>query len=170
MSRLLGIAITAGAVAWVAMLTVAPLFISRTEGTSIMAAVYGAAGLVCHQRAERSFALAGTQLPVCARCFGLYAAAAAGVMAGCAFGGGWIRAGTRQVRAILALAAAPTAVTVFVEWLELAFPSNIARAAAAVPLGAAAGWIVVRLLFNEAAAGKFPRDAASMQPPTRVHP
>lgn len=153
MSRLLGITLTAGAVAWVGVLIAAPLLVSRGEGTSIMGAVYGAAGLICHQRPERSFALAGVQVPVCARCFGLYAAGAAGAIAGCAFGRRRVRAGSRQVRALLALAAAPTAITVVAEWLGVAFPSNAVRAAAALPLGVAAGWILVRLLLDEASRG-----------------
>ena len=35
---------------------------------------------ICHQIAERSFHLAGAQLPVCARCTGIYAGFAAGVV------------------------------------------------------------------------------------------
>ena len=161
MSRLLGICLTAGAVAWVAILIATPLAVSRGERTSMAAAVYSAAGLVCHQRPERSFTIEGVQLPVCARCFGLYAAAAAGAIAGVAFGGRRIRAGSRQVRAVLALAAAPTAITVAVEWLGVAFPSNTTRALAALPLGVAAGWILVRLLLDEAC----PRGFASRPPP-----
>ena len=40
-----------------------------------------AAGRVCHQRPERSFHVAGVQLPVCARCTGLYVSGAAGALA-----------------------------------------------------------------------------------------
>jgi hypothetical protein len=34
--------------------------------------VYSAAGLVCHQRPDRSFFTHGVQWPVCGRCAGLY--------------------------------------------------------------------------------------------------
>src|SRR4051794_15491567 len=47
----------------------------------LSAAVYFSAGLLCHQRPERSFFLWGTQFPVCARCAGIYAGAALGVIA-----------------------------------------------------------------------------------------
>ena len=40
---------------------------------------YAAGSIVCHQIPERSFHIAGVQLPVCARCTGLYAGALAGV-------------------------------------------------------------------------------------------
>src|SRR4051794_4963923 len=46
----------------------------------LSAAVYFSAGLLCHQRPERSFYLWGTQFPVCARCAGIYAGAALGVI------------------------------------------------------------------------------------------
>jgi len=36
--------------------------------------VYAAGGVVCHQLPDRSFLLWGHQLPVCARCTGIYAA------------------------------------------------------------------------------------------------
>ena len=45
------------------------------------AAVYAAGSLVCHQRPERSFHLAGAQLPVCARCLGLYVGGFVGAIA-----------------------------------------------------------------------------------------
>jgi hypothetical protein len=47
----------------------------------LSAAVYFSGSLLCHQRPERSFYLWGTQLPVCARCAGIYAGAALGVIA-----------------------------------------------------------------------------------------
>src|ERR1700759_4044801 len=36
--------------------------------------------LICHQRPERSFWIFGTPLAVCARCLGIYAGAAAGLL------------------------------------------------------------------------------------------
>lgn len=149
MSRLLAVALTAASVAWVALLIAAPLVLARAPGSPSIAVLYTAAGLVCHQRPERSFAIAGTQLPVCARCLGLYAAGAAGAVAALAVGARRLRGGSRAVRVALALAAAPTIVTVVVEWVALAVPSNAVRAVAALPLGAAAGWIFVQLLLDE---------------------
>lgn len=47
----------------------------------LSAAVYFSGSLLCHQRPERSFYLWSTQFPVCARCAGIYAGAALGVIA-----------------------------------------------------------------------------------------
>ena len=117
------------------------------------ALVYEAAGLICHQRPERSFHLAGIQLPVCARCLGLYASGAAGALAACV--AGFAASGevlsARATRA-LALAAVPTAATVALEWVGWIHPGGVARAVAAAPLGALAGWLFVRAL----AAGDTP--------------
>lgn len=84
-------------------------------------------------------------MPVCARCFGLYASGAlAAVVA-------WIGIGrtSRRSREALILAAVPTALTIPIEWLGFSPLSNAIRATAAVPLGAAAGWTFVRALRAE---------------------
>ena len=44
------------------------------------AVMYAAGSFICHQIPERSFHLDGIQLPVCARCFGLYGGGALGSM------------------------------------------------------------------------------------------
>lgn len=44
-------------------------------------ALYGAFGMVCHQIGARAFHVEGFPLAVCARCFGLYVGALAGVAA-----------------------------------------------------------------------------------------
>lgn len=145
MRRLLPAALTVAAVVWVALLIVAPWFPRE------MALAYEFAARICHQKPERSFHLAGIQLPVCARCFGLYVSGAVAAAAA------WLS--TRGQRAALdaptarlvfGAAALPTIVTVALEWLGLAYPSNMARAIAALPLGAAAGWVFVRMLLVEA--------------------
>src|SRR4249919_1949081 len=46
----------------------------------IIAIIYAAGGLICHQRPERSFFLDGHQFPVCARCTGLYLSGAIGIV------------------------------------------------------------------------------------------
>ena len=42
----------------------------------LVAGVYAVGSIVCHQRPERSFHLWGAQMPVCARCTGIYMGAA----------------------------------------------------------------------------------------------
>ncbi len=142
----LAVALTAGAVAWVALLVLAAAAAAHGTASPFVLLTYQAAGLVCHQRPERSFHLAGVPLAVCARCFGLYAAATAGALF--AWRGSTrardVRA--RTARLLLAITAMPTALTVAGEWLQLLHPSSAARALAALPLGAAAGWLIVTLM------------------------
>jgi uncharacterized membrane protein len=87
-------------------------------------------------------------MPVCARCTGLYLSGALGAVAA------WLTVPLmpRRTRTVIVAAAVPTIVTLASEWAGLAQPGNVARAVAAVPLGAACGWIFVRLLRAEAAA------------------
>jgi hypothetical protein len=47
------------------------------------------------------------------------------------------------------LAALPTAITLAIEWSGAANPGNVLRAIAALPLGAVAGWLFVRMLRVE---------------------
>jgi uncharacterized membrane protein len=149
MHRTLAAALAAGALLWSAAIALAPLALaSQSPSIAAPAAfLYQAAGLICHQRPERSFHLAGVQLPVCGRCAGLYFAAAAAVLPA------WLLpigpGGARQTRTILAIAAAPTAATFALELAGLLFPSNLTRALCAAPLGAAAAWIFIRSLKSE---------------------
>ena len=96
--------------------------------------------VICHQRPERSFFLHDRQLPVCARCTGLYLGAAIAAPAA-------LLAATvlvvRRPRWILAVAALPTLVTWTTEFAGLAHFSNATRFAAAVPLGFIAAWLVL---------------------------
>ena len=108
-------------------------------------AVNVAASFVCHQRDERSFHLKGARLAVCGRCTGLYVAGALGALTAW-FGVARVPARTRR---LVVFAALPTAITLAVEWSGAANPGNVLRAASALPLGAAAGWLFVRLLRVE---------------------
>jgi uncharacterized membrane protein len=117
--------------AWVVLLLAAPL---AAFGVPLSGATYAFGSVICHQRPERSFHLGAAQLPVCARCFGLYAGAVLGALAGLK-GRPTSRA---RLRALIVVAAVPTAVTWAAEILGLWFPANATRFAAALPLGAAA--------------------------------
>jgi uncharacterized membrane protein len=158
--RTFAAALTAGALLWSAALLLAPLGLHGRHPVLGTAAtfVYEGAGLICHQKSQRSFHPGGVQQPVCARCAGLYFSGAAGVVVA------WMgrrRAGQvpRHTRAVLVAAAIPTAVTVALELAGLAHPSNVVRALSALPLGGAAGWVFVRLLRadEDAAAAQGPR-------------
>jgi uncharacterized membrane protein len=102
--------------------------------------VYLAASRVCHQRPERSFQSAGVKWPVCGRCSGLYLAAPAGALVGALVLG---RRRYSPVR-LLAIAAIPTAITIALEWPHLADVTNVHRFVAALPLGAAIAYVLVR--------------------------
>ncbi len=101
--------------------------------------VYAAAAEVCHQRPDRSFHTADTPWPVCGRCSGLYLAAPVGAVLG------WSRRRRPRpsARAWLAVVALPTVVTLGLEWWGMPM-TNVARALAAVPLGAGVAAILVR--------------------------
>jgi uncharacterized membrane protein len=135
--------LTTAAVLWTAVVFTAPHGLAGVPAVS--AIVYASASLVCHQRPDRSFHAAGNPLPVCARCSGLYLSAALGALAA------WFGLARMppRVKALLVAAAIPTLLTVAGEWAGVASPSNVLRAAAALPLGAASGWILIRLLRAE---------------------
>jgi uncharacterized membrane protein len=143
-TTLLAIAIVT--VAWVTAVFAAPLA-ACTTASGASALVYAVGSLICHQRPERSFHLAGSQLPVCARCVGLYAGAAVGAIAWVVAAGLGRQASPRSarlrqlrtVRTLIVIAALPTAVsasTALAGWWD---PGNALRAALALPLGLAIG-------------------------------
>lgn len=131
------------AVGWVAVLLSAPFL-----PTLVAALTYAFGSLICHQIPERSFHLQGFQLPVCARCLGIYS--------GAAFAAAWMsmpatwlpRTGQslQHPRLVTVAAAMPTVVTVALEWAGLWRPSNVTRAVAGAPLGIAVAFVVMRAL------------------------
>lgn len=112
----------------------------------LVAFIFAIGSVICHQLPDRSFYLDGQQLPVCARCTGLYLSGAAGFLAW------WIAKAARRWRpialvprraiAIVAVAAAPTVVSFASGVLGVWDGSNVTRAVLAVPLGLAAGAVV----------------------------
>ena len=145
MERRIALFLTIAAVLWAAAIVLTPFSSQHPSGQVFAGAIRAAGALVCHQRVERSFTIAGAALPVCARCTGLYLAGAAGALAA------WLVVPLmpRRTRATVLAAAAPTLATVALEWAGLVSPGNIVRAMAAVPLGAACGWVFVRMLRAE---------------------
>lgn len=147
-NRRLVLGLAAGlSLAWLLLLVAAPVLAPASEG--LAAVVYAIGSLICHQRPERSFHLGGHQLPVCARCLGLYAGGAAGL------GVWWVRTrrqidgwSPRRALRVLLVAAVPTAATVATAWLGLGDPANTWRALLALPLGGAAGLIAAAALTD----------------------
>jgi uncharacterized membrane protein len=124
---------------WLALLLAAP---TVAFGVPASGLTYALGSLVCHQRPERSFHVSAAQVPVCARCAGLYAGAAIGSVL--AILAGWRPSPSMsRWRAVLLAAAVPTAATWIAEAAGVTEPSNTVRAVAALPLGTAVAWVVV---------------------------
>ena len=134
----------AGALLWVALLPAAAWAGSRHGDSmvvwSLAACVDLAASFVCHQIPARSFHLWGAQLPVCARCTGIYVGAATAALL--TLSRGTPKALVSSPALALSVAAAPTIATLVIEWTTGA-SSNWVRASAGLPLGAAAAWVVI---------------------------
>ena len=124
----------------VALIVAAPLL--RAGGlVGAAGAVYQAFGMVCHQMGARSFHVEGFQLAVCARCFGLYVGALAGVAAY-----PLARPLARRDmpgRAWLLAAALPTAVDFALGFFGVWENTHLSRFLTALLLGAAAAFYVV---------------------------
>ena len=156
-------AFVAASVAWAVMLPLAPYVASRPHaspaGTALVVAVYGIGSLICHQLPERSYRLWTAQMPVCARCAGIYFGAAIAAIAAAAaplkrrstYGAerrpAYVRhrfSGAATPRVMLALAVAPTLVTLVYEWMTGHMPAHWIRFAAGVPIGVAVAWLVIQ--------------------------
>jgi len=150
------IALAIIAFVWIAALVWAPTPAAgvadgwRSRAAYASALVYVAGSYICHQRPERSFHRGAAQLPVCARCFGLYAGGLFGVLAWAGFAGIGSAASTRAIRIlqsrrlrlVLISAALPTMISLAVTWLGWWDVPNAPRAVSALPLGSAIGALV----------------------------
>ena len=112
----------------------------------LVALVHAAGSVICHQLPDRSFFVDGRQLPVCARCTGLYLSGAMGLLGWVAVKAarGWrgITLSPRGALATVAAAALPTALSYATGVTGVWDGSNVTRALLAVPLGVAAGAVV----------------------------
>jgi uncharacterized membrane protein len=149
----LGVALALTAVTWLALLVITPL-----APSSLATLIYAVGSVICHQLPERSFHLAGFQLPVCARCLGIYAGAAAAASihvlgATIADTARWRLLSPAAARRVFLGSALPTIVTVALEWSGVWFPTNVVRAMAGVVVGAGGALVVMgavaTLNYNE---------------------
>ncbi len=149
-----------------AALVQTPVWATRPENSNqgrpgwrvgVSALVYASGAWICHQRPERSFHRAGAQLPVCARCAGLYAAGLLGVIVWAVVTGTGRAASARarrfvsqgMFRSALIASALPTIVTVAAAWLGWWEPGNAVRALLATPLGAAIGGTIAAVAAGD---------------------
>ena len=164
---------------WLFLLLVSPYVVTHAPpGGALFGAggsVYLAGRVVCHQRAERSFHAWGAQLPVCARCIGIYAGALLGSLLA-VWGSARRSAGPVSPppagaqrghppdwRVRLAIAALPTAGSVGLELAGIWAQSPRLRCVAAIPLGFTAAWfvgmhaaeVVARMFPGLSAAGTY---------------
>jgi uncharacterized membrane protein len=151
------------AVGWLALLTVGPILPVPLAGF-----LYVVGSHICHQRPERSFHVFGAQLPVCARCMGIYAGGAVGLLLTLSRS---IRERfpQRSTRMLLLAGAAPTLITVIAEWSGAWLGSNHVRASAGVPLGLAVAFVVAQAAATLHYGECVPRrPIASNRPPTPI--
>jgi hypothetical protein len=140
--------VAAAAAGWAGWLVAVPVI--AAAGPSRLAAwagavTYRAGAVICHQQDARSLHVGGVRMPVCARCFGLYAGGGAGALAAAV----WVFAARRPMRVPLTrsrLAAVACALPTLAAWAGehlagLTVPGG-ARAALAIPLGAAVAAVV----------------------------
>lgn len=138
---------------WTAWLVVAPILArADSDGPALWAAAltYRAGAVICHQQDVRSFHVAGFRMPVCARCFGLYAGAAAGAAAVLGWtlpprrrgAAGLPRLRLARLRWLVLASGVPTLAAWAGEHLAGATVSGQVRALAAAPLGAAVAALV----------------------------
>jgi uncharacterized membrane protein len=151
-------AFIAASVAWAVLLVAAPFLAScphaSTLASALIVGVYGIGSLICHQLPERSYHLWAAQMPVCARCTGIYVGAVLGALGARPLRVLGARAfqpplALRRSRLLLALAVTPTLATLAYEWSTGEMPSHAIRAAAGIPIGLVAAWLVVAAADNQ---------------------
>ena len=145
--RTLRRAFDGASLAWLVALPLATFASSRpyppTPVYLLSFGTYLVGSLLCHQRPERSFFLWGSQMPVCARCTGIYAGAAIAALV-------WpfvarLKRSTgalHRARMLLIVSIVPAAATLGYEWTTGNTPANWIRAVSGLPIGAVVAWIV----------------------------
>ncbi len=147
-------ALVAAAVGWGTAILAAPLVRGSRDGdlaTRLAALTYVIGAFVCHQRPDRSFHLAGAQLPVCARCAALYWGGAIGVAV-------WLlrsrTGGSRAinrtlVRRAIFILSVPIAVTLGASAIGMWDADNAFRAISSAPVGVALGALLAAVVLGD---------------------
>ncbi len=153
--------LAAGALAWVGLVFAAPLALAHGHDLFALR-VYRGFSYLCHQISDRSFHLEGHQLAVCARCAGLYAGFALGVL---------VYPLVRSLRRLetpsrlwLLVAVAPTAIDWALGFFGIWQNTHLSRSLTGALLGAICAFYVVPGLIDLIRSGSrffLTRDAAS---------
>jgi len=137
-------ALIGGAIAWAVALPTATFVAAQARPDALASlfavSVYLVGSAVCHQLDARSFHIWAHQMPVCARCTGVYLGAAIAALT--AVGGG------RPIVAIhprwmVGLALLPAAASLLYEWGTGVAPSNVTRAATGLVAGGTVAWLMI---------------------------
>jgi uncharacterized membrane protein len=120
---------------WLFLLIAAPLL-----PAIVAAGIYMTGALICHQIPERSFHIGAAQLPVCARCIGIYTGVAIATWYAVYRAAATWKYVSPAV--VLSIGAAPVAMTVLFEWAALWQPSNAVRGLSGLTFGVAVGLIL----------------------------
>jgi len=178
MNQVLRRSFALAALGWAAALPLATWIASRPNARAVpysfALGVYGLGAWICHQRPDRSFYLWAMQMPVCARCTGIYVGAAGAIVAAyvarvaAAFAPpsrslrrarrlkpratltplARLKPRAMSIRTVLVVAALPTILTLAFEWASGIPASNALRGLAGLPLGAALVWVVLQAEVN----------------------
>jgi len=153
-------------VGWLAAIVVAPFLTAP-----LSALVYAVGSFVCHQLPDRSFHIGASQLPVCARCLGVYVGAACGALSGVVSTYGpadsSLRLRAKHARLSVGIAVLPTAASVVLEAAGLWRTTNVQRAVMGFPAGLVAAFVVVSVLATLHYTQCVPRrPTAPSQPPS----
>ena len=153
-------------VVWLAAIVVAPFLTAP-----LSALVYAVGSLVCHQLPDRSFHIGASQLPVCARCLGVYVGAACGALGGVVLTHGPadspLRPSARQARWSVGIALVPTVASVVLEAAGLWRTTNVERSVMGFPAGLVAAFVVMSVLATLHYTQCVPRrPTAPSQPPS----
>ena len=144
-ARLATLLLVTLSLSWASVLISVPYLVSHVPGSPqvirIAGAAHGLGAFICHQRPERSFHPWGVQVPVCARCEGIYLAspfAITFILEAQRRGRGARALASRSLwQRLLVLASIPTIVTVLWEWTSGDITPDVVRAIAGAVLGAA---------------------------------
>lgn len=152
--------------AFLGLIVCAPL--ARTHGHGALAVFcYQVFQGLCHQIPARSFYLDGEPLAVCARCFGIYAGFALGVV--CYPLVRSLRRTDTPARVWLLLAALPTGIDFMLGFTGLWANTHMSRALTGALLGAVAALYVVPglIAFGRAVGAKLGGRKANTPPPAQ---